>query len=287
VFPLIVHAVRRKKKPHVLYVVGDIREVVGSGGKYPWLARMLVVAPIAEAMHRVAVRAGRSSMVIAVSSSLAQLYGSSAVQSVTFAPTAVAEGEILDRQDTCQSTPTRLLFVGRLVPVKGLVYLFEAVRLLLHDGVPVRLTLVGSGPRRKALIALAAKYKLASVIDFRGEVSFGPSLLALYREADIFVLPSLSEGTPRVLWEAMAAGLPIVATRVGGVPEIIREGETGLLASPRSAQRLAPSIRRVIEDEELRMRLIRGGYSLIREHTVEKQAAKLWKNITAYLERDL
>jgi glycosyltransferase involved in cell wall biosynthesis len=272
VFPLIVHAVRRKKKPHVLYVVGDIREVVGSGGKYPWLARMLVVAPIAEAMHRVAVRAGRSSMVIAVSSSLAQLYGSSAVQSVTFAPTAVAEGEILDRQDTCQSTPTRLLFVGRLVPVKGLVYLFEAVRLLLHDGVPVRLTLVGSGPRRKALIALAAKYKLASVIDFRGEVSFGPSL---------------SEGTPRVLWEAMAAGLPIVATRVGGVPEIIREGETGLLASPRSAQRLAPSIRRVIEDEELRMRLIRGGYSLIREHTVEKQAAKLWKNITAYLERDL
>lgn len=287
VFPLIVHAVRRKKKPHILYVVGDIREVVETSGKYPGLARMLVVTPIAKAMHRLALRASRSSMVIAVSSSLAQLYGSSTVRSVAFAPTAVAAGEIFNRQDTCQSTPTRLLFVGRLVPVKGLVYLLEAVRLLLHDGVPVRLMLVGTGPHRKALIALVAKQALSSVVEFTGEVSFGPSLLALYREADIFVLPSLSEGTPRVLWEAMAAGLPIVATRAGGVPEIIQHEETGLLVSPRSAQQLAASIRRMIEDEELRVRLIRAGYSLIREHTVERQATTLWEHIMAYLEHDL
>ena len=287
VFPLIVHAVRRKKKPHILYVVGDIREVVETSGKYPRLARKLVVTPIAEAMHRLALRASRSSMVIAVSSSLAQLYGSSAVRSVVFAPTAIAAAQISDRQDTCQSTPTRLLFVGRLVPVKGLAYLFEAVRLLLHDGVPVRLILVGAGPCRKTLITLAAEHKLTSAVEFTGEVSFGPRLLALYREADIFVLPSLSEGTPRVLWEAMAAGLPIVATRVGGVPEIIQHGETGLLVGPRSAQQLASSIRRMIEDEELRVRLIRAGYSLIRKHTVEKQATTLWEHIMAYLERDL
>lgn len=226
-------------------------------------------------------------MVIAVSSSLAQLYGSSAVRSVAFAPTAIAAAQISDRQDTCQSTPTRLLFVGRLVSVKGLVYLLEAVRLLLHDGVPVRLILVGTGPCRKALIALVAKHALSSAVEFTGEVSFGPNLLALYREADIFVLPSLSEGTPRVLWEAMAAGLPIVATRVGGVPEIIQHGETGLLVSPRSAQQLAASIRRMIEDEELRVRLIRAGYSLIRKHTVEKQAATLWEHIMTDLERTL
>ncbi len=286
VFPLIVHAVRRKKKPHILYVVGDIREVVETSGKYPWLVRRLVVTPIAEAMHRLALRASRSSMVIAASSSLARLYGSSAVRSVTFAPTAVAAGEIFDRQDTCQSTPTRLLSVGRLVSVKGLVYLVEAVRLLLHDGVPVRLTLVGTGPCRKALIALIAKQALSSAVEFTGEVSFGPSMLALYRGADIFILPSLSEGTPRVLWEAMAAGLPIVATRVGGVPEIIQHGKTGLLVNPRSAQQLAASIRRMIEDEELRVRLIRAGYSLIREHTVERQATTLWEHIITYLERD-
>jgi glycosyltransferase involved in cell wall biosynthesis len=287
VFPLIVHAVRRKKKPHILYVVGDIREVVETSGKYPRLARMLVVTPIAEAMHRLALRASRSSMVIAVSSSLAQLYGSSAVRSVVFAPTAIAAAQISDRQDTCQSTPTRLLFVGRLVPVKGLAYLFEAVRLLLHDGVPVRLILVGAGPHLKTLITLAAEHKLTSAVEFTGEVSFGPRLLALYREADIFVLPSLSEGTPRVLWEAMAAGLPIIATRVGGVPEIIQHGETGLLVSSRFAQQLAASIRRMIEDEELRVRLIRAGYSLIRKHTVESQATTLWEHIMAYLERDL
>jgi len=287
VFPLIAHAVRQQNKPHILYIVGDIRKVVESSGKYPWLARRLVVAPIAEVMHRLALRAGKSSMVIAVSSSLAQLYGSSTVKPVTFAPTAVAAEEIFDRQNTCQSTPTRLLFVGRLVPVKGLEYLLEAVHLLLHDGVPVRLTLVGTGPHQKALIALAAEHSLMSSIEFTGEISYGPSLRALYRKADIFVLPSLSEGAPRVLWEAMAAGLPIVATRVGGVPEIIQDGETGLLVNPRSAQQLAASIQRMIEDEELRMRLIRAGYLLIREHTVERQATMLWEHITAYLERDL
>lgn len=226
-------------------------------------------------------------MVIAVSLSLAKLYGSSSVRLVAFAPTAVAAAEIFDRQDTCQSTPTRLLFVGRLVPVKGLAYLFEAVRLLLHDGVPVRLILVGAGPHLKTLITLAAEHKLTSAVEFTGEVSFGPRLLALYREADIFVLPSLSEGTPRVLWEAMAAGLPIVATSVGGVPEIIQHGETGLLVPPQSAQQLAVAIQRMIENDELRARLIRAGYSLIRKHTVEKQATTLWKHITAYLERDL
>ncbi|MFC2108598.1 glycosyltransferase [Candidatus Bipolaricaulota bacterium] len=284
IFPLVVRAARQLGTPYILYVMGDIREVVATSGKYPWLIRRLFVEPIAAMMHWLALRASDGAMVIAASQSIAKQYASASSHSFVFAPSSISGNEIVDRQDTCRTTPIRLLFVGRLVPVKGLAYLIEALALLVDDGLPVHLELVGAGPQRRALESLTAERGIASVVEFSGEIPFGSDLLAHYRMADIFVLPSLSEGTPRVLWEAMASGVPIVAACVGGIPDLISHGETGLLVNPRAPGQLAESIRRLIEDKELRKRLIQSGYSLVEKHTVEKQASTLWEHITAFLE---
>lgn len=284
IFPLVVRAAKQLGTPYILYVMGDIREVVATSGKYPRLIRRLIVEPIAATMHRLAVRASSGAMVIAASQSLAKQYALASYRSIVFTPSSISGTEIVDRQDTCLTTPIRLLFVGRLVPVKGLAYLIEALALLVDDGLSVHLELVGAGPQRGALESLAAERGIASVVEFSGEIPFGSDLLARYRMADIFVLPSLSEGTPRVLWEAMASGVPIVTARVGGIPDLIRHGETGLLVNPHSPGQLAESIRRLIEDKELRQRLIQSGYSLVERHTVERQASTLWENITTFLE---
>ena len=91
-------------------------------------------------------------------------------------------------------------------------------------------------------------------------IEFGePNLFELYRSHDVFVLPSLSEGTPRTLVEARAFGCPVVATRVGGIPSSVQHGVNGLLVPPNDSQGLASAVERVLSEEPLRLKLIAEG----------------------------
>jgi peptidoglycan/xylan/chitin deacetylase (PgdA/CDA1 family) len=116
-----------------------------------------------------------------------------------------------------------LLWVGRMVPVKGLDVLLEACTLLRARGVEFRLYLVGDGPQRPALEAASAARGLTGMITFAGAVAHD-RLPDWYRAADLFVLPSHSEGVPNVLREALACGTPFVASQVGGIPELAASG---------------------------------------------------------------
>jgi glycosyltransferase involved in cell wall biosynthesis len=103
-------------------------------------------------------------------------------------------------------------------------------------------------------------------------------LMRLYRDYDVFVLPTgPGEGIPRVLLEAMAAGLPIVTTRVSGITSLIRDGENGLLAD--DADQLVAAVRSLIESPELRRRLIQCGYATARAHTVDRQASEMMAHV--------
>jgi glycosyltransferase involved in cell wall biosynthesis/protein-tyrosine-phosphatase len=128
---------------------------------------------------------------------------------------------------------------GRLTEVKGQQYLLEAARLILQEA-KARVVLVGSGPLRRDLVARAAALGIERACLFIDPlIDNTAGVFDLIAAFDIFVLPSLSEGSPMALLEAMALGRPIVATAVGGVPEIIIDGETGLLIQPRNEQALA------------------------------------------------
>ncbi|MFP4274106.1 MAG: glycosyltransferase, partial [Paracoccaceae bacterium] len=131
----------------------------------------------------------------------------------------------------------RLTFVGRLAGVKGVPVLFDAMERLTAAHPDLTLTLIGDGPDRAALERRAQAAGLAARITFAGYQAQGAVATAL-AETDIFVLPSFAEGVPVVLMEAMAAQCAVVATRIAGIPELVADGETGLLVPPGDSRRL-------------------------------------------------
>lgn len=159
------------------------------------------------------------------------------------------------REDSCQGRRITLLFVGGLYLRKGIEYLLEAVA-SLHPQYPLSLVIVGEGEDREYFEKRSSDMGVASIVSFRGHLPYGPALMNEFKQADIFVFPSLGEGFPRVLYEAMTHGLPIVATDVGGVALEVIDGARGMLVPPADANALAQNIVKIIEDGDLRRRLI-------------------------------
>jgi colanic acid/amylovoran biosynthesis glycosyltransferase len=148
--------------------------------------------------------------------------------------------------------PVRLLCVASLQEYKGHRVLLEALagRSELSD---VQVDLVGDGPLRGDLQQLAVRLGLESRISFHGSLP-EPDVVGLLERADVFVLPSVvardgqMEGIPVALTEAMAAGVPVVASRLSGIPELVRDGETGLLVEPSSPEALRRAVIRLLEE---------------------------------------
>ena len=146
------------------------------------------------------------------------------------------------------SGPPRLICVARLDPIKAHGDLLAALPPLIARWPGLTLDLVGEGPMRPALEAEARRLGVQASVRFLGARTDVPELLA---QAHVFVLASLSEGMPGSVLEAMASGLPVVATRVGGTPEIVDEGRTGLLVPPGDPVALSKALSVVIEDPQL------------------------------------
>jgi colanic acid/amylovoran biosynthesis glycosyltransferase len=142
--------------------------------------------------------------------------------------------------------------------VKGQGVLIEAIATLARDGADVTLTLVGDGPRRPALERLAHRHGVADRVRFTGRVG-QDDIGAHYAAADVFCLSSFAEGVPVVLMEAMASGIPVVATRINGIPELIEDGESGILVTPGRADLLAAALRDMLGDDSRRATLAAAG----------------------------
>jgi glycosyltransferase involved in cell wall biosynthesis len=151
--------------------------------------------------------------------------------------------------------PPRIISVGRLKAPKDFATFLAA---LGRIAVPYRAAIIGDGPDRAALAELAS----AADVELLGERDDVRHQLAA---SDVFVLPSRSEGMPMSILEAMAAGLPVVATRVGGVPELVAEG-TGLLVPPGDVDALHAALDLVLRDAELRGRLGRAARARVETH---------------------
>jgi colanic acid/amylovoran biosynthesis glycosyltransferase len=152
------------------------------------------------------------------------------------------------------AAPFTMLCVGRLTPAKGQHLLLEAMARLRERGEQVQLVLVGDGPDRVSLQALAQQLQLEEIVTFCGALN-QDEVKAAYQRCDAFVLPSFAEGIPVVLMEAMAFGLPCVSTRIAGIPELITDGENGFLTSPSDIEDLVSRLHLLINDPELRARL--------------------------------
>lgn len=165
-------------------------------------------------------------------------------------------GESL-RQSLGLSPTAPLIFVfSRLNPMKGLDYFLEAAALLKASFPEVRFLIVGDGAGRAELEALSARLGLQQQVTFTGFRTDVPDLL---REAAVSVLPSLSEGLSNSLLESMASGVPVIAARVGGNPEIIEDNVSGLLVPTHDSAALAEAISSLLLDPQLAVRLGEAG----------------------------
>lgn len=163
--------------------------------------------------------------------------------------------------------------VGRLDEQKGIDYLLPAFKEVAGKINKVTLLIVGTGPQQEALQGLSDQLGLAERVVFTGYRSDVEDLFGLM---DAFVLPSRWEGLPMVLMEAMNHSLPIVSTIVGGVPELIRHGETGLLVRPGDINGLAASMLYLWENKDIAAGLGTAGLNLVREkHDITKQVEKM------------
>lgn len=156
------------------------------------------------------------------------------------------------RKDFEISDKKVFVYAGRLVDGKGLDLLLEAVKLIMDKDKTVYLLLLGEGPIKTRLEDKASSLGISDNVYFRGNVD---NVYEYLNMSDIFVFPSFSEGMPNSLLEAMACGLPVIASRIGGVVDVVEDGKSGILFEPGDVSGLASAMVRLLRDEELRQRL--------------------------------
>lgn len=178
-----------------------------------------------------------------------------------------------------------ILYAGRLRTRKAVAVLIEAfaeLRSLGGAGATARLVIAGDGEHRDALEARVAELGLGEAVRFLGAVPRS-EMVRLYATAQVFCLPSIYEGFPLAILEAMAAGLPVVSTTVSGIPEAVSDGESGLLVPPEDATALAHALHRLLADSSLRRAMGEASRRRVEEHFsighVAARYLELWQEV--------
>lgn len=171
----------------------------------------------------------------------------------------------------------QLVFIGRLEPVKDPITLLEAFRILVPILPDVRLVLAGKGSLINQLKHYVKKNTLEDRVHFTGKISHD-DVFKVLSDSDLFVLSSLSEGLPNSIIEAMAMGKPVVATSVGGIPDVIVDGFNGLLVPPKSADKLAHNILYILTHPDIAEALGRNAMASIKKYSWE-EIIRLYEDI--------
>lgn len=278
---------RLASRPAFVLVVGDLQALLPTM-PYRGARRVLWRAYTAFEEANVQWMTDRS-LAFANGAALAAKHSRPGHRVVETTTTTISAGEIATRTDTCNGPSIKMLTVSRIDPRKGLRVLPDVVHRLRARGLRVALDIVGppvgrpGDDERAAILHDADRLGLAADIRLLGPVPLD-RLLPMYRDYDLFVLPTLpGEGIPRVLLEAMTAGMPIVTTRVAGIPSLLTHEVNGWLVDRPTPDAVADAIARIIDDPPLRRRLIANGYETARGFTLEAQAARMLSEVSARL----
>jgi|APSaa5957512622_1039677.scaffolds.fasta_scaffold10746_2 glycosyltransferase involved in cell wall biosynthesis len=242
------------------------------------------ISPLVERLHGMMINSRMVSALVAVSTRVQQLtlaVERTRPEKVILIPNGVqipgAETFILEKRQTLRdtleldSTSELIITVGRQTHQKGHSILLEAIPAVLESHPRAVFALVGDGPLHPALKNQAKKIGIEKSLRFLGTRD---DVYALLHAADIFVLPSLSEGLPMALLEAMGMGLPVVATALEGIASVVEDGRHGLLPAPGEVQSLASALARLLSDTALREGLAAEGRRLVLTHyTLERMCS--------------
>jgi glycosyltransferase involved in cell wall biosynthesis len=257
-------ACRRAGVPRFTWVAGSVREVVR--GQRRWGAAAIGAAAAAIVYDATTRALEQTGPAIRLDASMF----TSVVTRDDIQATPGA-GDTRSRTDG----QLRIAWAGRIAEEKGLDDLLVALVRLGAGGLDANLDVLGDGPARPALEARAGELGLDGRVRWHGFVGDRGAYLAALRAADLFVLPSRAEGVPKVVVDAMAAGLPVVATRVGAVPAVLDGGRRGRLVAAGDPGAIADAVAALAADEPEQRRLRQAGLAYAADHTVEAQAAGL------------
>jgi glycosyltransferase involved in cell wall biosynthesis len=278
---------RRRRLPLFLGVRQDYVRYVGNrlpGRAWLWA---LVFARALEASFRAI---ARETPTVTVGGELARCYAAGSAPVLPIGLSLVRAVDVVPREHALgkrwNGTELRLLSVGRLDPEKNPMLLLDVISGLHALDPRWRLSIAGDGLLTDSLRDEIARRRLEDVVELLGDVAPGPDLWKHYRSSHAFLHVSLTEGLPQVIFEAEAAGLPIVATDVGGVAEALGRDERGLLVRPRDAEAAIVAVNRLGHDEVLRRRLITAGLEHAARETMDAQQDRLIEFFLANLHRD-
>jgi len=205
--------------------------------------------------------------------------------------TTLSDKDSVWREDTCQGERIRLLYTGRMDHAKGILDMLDALYELVEIGENVELHLVGMEEKGDTVLQelqkKATHLSLSERVIFHGYKPVGPELFSFYKNSDIYLLASQSsfEGFPRTIWEALAHSLPVIATKVGSIPDFLTNNRNALLVDPNSSHQLAQAILRLIHDGELRRKIIRNGFEVPKNNTIEKRSLEQVSYIVEYIQQ--
>jgi glycosyltransferase involved in cell wall biosynthesis len=243
-------------------------------------AGLLLTYPRYAALRHAGVRAcrwiaARATVASFVSHDLAARYGGERRDLVVANESRVTAQMVLSAPEPRAQGPLEVVFVGRLAPEKCVDDLLEAVARVPE----ARLTIVGDGPKRGALEARSYELGLVGRVAWCGYVPWGPRLLEILRRSSVLALPSATEGLPLVIVEAMSQGVPVLATRVGGIPELVEEGRSGLLVDVHRPDQLAAALEILARDSQRWLAMARAALGTARHNTLEVQTGRLLERI--------
>ncbi|MFT3837800.1 MAG: glycosyltransferase family 4 protein [Myxococcaceae bacterium] len=267
------------RKPRVYHLCADIVEIVRSSTYYRGPKRIAAVGlarGIDQLEHWLMRRPNARH--VANGRELHRMFGGDSRGSVVVSATLLDRDVMSVPRQRPPEAPFRILFVGYLRHEKGIGVLLDACkRLAGRTSRKLELVVVGAQHSEDRGVTADVQRGLKALegsvdVRFEGHLPFGPKLFQAYADADVLALPSLSEGTPRVLVEARAFGCTVVASRVGGIPSSVEHEADGLLVPPGEPEALAGALLRVADDAALRRRLVEAGIATARRHTVEAMA---------------
>lgn len=246
---------------HFPNVASDVAMLATRYGGDAWSFSMTLHGPTelyAISAHRLVAKVSRSLFTVCIShyvrSQLMNFVGREEWPKLQLVRCGIDARQFSPRETPAPDGPPSILTVGRLEVRKGHAILVEALALIAGEGVHARLTIVGEGPERRTLTRLTAELGIADRVTLAGAVPH-EDISAYLRSADIFCMPSFAEGIPIALMEAMACGLPVIASMIMGIPELVEDGVSGTLVTPGDVSALAAGLRHQLVDRELRERM--------------------------------
>lgn len=231
-------------------------------------------------------RLARRCPTVVVGHELERSYGRTGAPILSISVSQIASSDIVALEDALERDwdgPRRLLSVGRLDREKNPELLTEVLALLRGRDSAWTLEVIGEGPAQPSVVRRATELGVADAVHFRGYVPAGEALWTHYRQSHAFLHVSLTEGVPSVIFEAQAAGTPVVASDVGGVGAAVEHGRTGLLVPPGDARAAAEALGRLASHEPFRRHLVTQALSDVARRTSDAELDRIATFFERYL----